>query len=364
MCPEQAACLVENARRIGERADGVVQTPQERLPALAPAECIFGTGPLGGRPRPVGGDFNQCDLVARPDPGRGAVDPEAREPSTILDQRRPDEGGRVARKQLFALSIGESRIGGDIVDDQRLAATARVDRGPAEARDRPSTGKRRDSVAIGLVDDELVAVDVRVVHPAGLEMLPDQTNRGFLDRDRVFQRSQLLVESDQELPLGGHGVATFSVVIAAGARARASFCFCDQLSRNEGLTSSTNVALLRAKRNERIDAGGTPGGEVRGHSRHDDEHRGHEGQHHWIQRRDAVEKSGERPRPGRGAKQTNHETHHSQPSAVTEHGPHDDDAPGAERHADADLLGPPGNVVPRGRRRARSRQGAAPTRRS
>ena len=200
---------MENARRIGERSDGVVQTPQECLSALAPAECIFGTGPLGGRPRPVGGDFNQCDLVARPDPGRGAVDPETREPSTILDQRRPDEGGRLARKQLLALSIRKSRVGGDVVDDHRLAATARVDGGLAESRDRPSIGKRRDSVTIGLVDDELVAVDVRVVDPAGMEMLPDQTNRGFLDRDRVFQRSQLLVESDQKLPLGGHGVATF-----------------------------------------------------------------------------------------------------------------------------------------------------------
>ena len=46
VCAEQAAGLVKNARRIGERADGVVQAAQERLPALAPAQRLFRAGPL------------------------------------------------------------------------------------------------------------------------------------------------------------------------------------------------------------------------------------------------------------------------------------------------------------------------------
>ena len=109
--------------------DGVVQAAQEGLPALAQAQCLFGTGALGRRPRPVGGDFNQCDLVASPIPGGGAVDPEAREPATIFNQRRPDEGGGLARKQLLALRIRESRVRADVIDDHGLAATARVDGG-------------------------------------------------------------------------------------------------------------------------------------------------------------------------------------------------------------------------------------------
>ena len=47
---EQAAGLVKNARRIGERADGVVQAAQERLPALAPAQRLFRAGPLARPP--------------------------------------------------------------------------------------------------------------------------------------------------------------------------------------------------------------------------------------------------------------------------------------------------------------------------
>ena len=54
----------------------------------------------------------------------------------------PDEGRRLAREQLLTLSVGESRISRDVVDDHRLAATARVDGGLAEARDgpRPANG--------------------------------------------------------------------------------------------------------------------------------------------------------------------------------------------------------------------------------
>ena len=114
--------------------------------------------------------------------------PSAREPSAILDQGCADEGGSLAREQLLALRSRESRIRVDVVDGHRLAATARVDDGLAESCDRASTGKRRDAVGIGSADDELVAIDVRVVDAAGVEMLPDQAERGFLDRDRALQR--------------------------------------------------------------------------------------------------------------------------------------------------------------------------------
>ena len=144
VCAEQAACLLKNARRIGERPDGVVQAAQERLPALAPAQCLFCAGPLAGRPRPLGGDFNQCDLIARPGPRRGAVDAECRKPSTILDQRRADERRSLAREELLALRVRESRIRIDVIDGHRLATAARVDDGLAESGDRASTGERRD----------------------------------------------------------------------------------------------------------------------------------------------------------------------------------------------------------------------------
>ena len=206
VCAEQAACLLKNARRIGERPDGVVQAAQERLPALAPAQRLFCAGPLAGRPRPLGGHFNQCDLIARPGPRRGAVDAECREPSTILDQRRADERRSLACEELLALRVRESRIRVDVIDDHRLATAARVDDGLAESGDRASTGERRDAVGIGPADDELVAIDVRVVDAAGVEMFPDQADGDFLDLDRVLQGSQLLVERDQEMPLGGHGV--------------------------------------------------------------------------------------------------------------------------------------------------------------
>ena len=218
VCAEQAACLLKNARRIGERPDGVVQAAQERLPALAPAQCLFGAGALASRPRPLGGDFDQCDLIARPGPRRGAVDGECRKPSTILDQRRADERRSLASEELLALRVRESRIRIDVIDGHRLATAARVDDGLAESGDRASTGERRDPVGIGPADDELVAIDVRVVDAAGVEMLPDQADGDFLDLDRVLQGPQLLVERDQELPLGGHTLEPILVRLRPGPR--------------------------------------------------------------------------------------------------------------------------------------------------
>ena len=205
VCAEQAAGLLKNARRIGERPDGVVQAVQEGLPALAPAQCLFCAGPLAGAPRPIGGDFDQCDLIAESSVrGVALWTPKCREPSTILDQRRADERRSLAGQQLLALRVRESRIGVDVVDHHRLATAARVDDGLAESCDRAATGGRRDPVGIGPADDELVAIDMRVVDAAGVEMLPDQADRDFLDRDRVLQGPQLLVERDQEMPLDGH----------------------------------------------------------------------------------------------------------------------------------------------------------------
>ena len=131
VCAEQAACLPKNARRIGVRPDGVVQAAQERLPALGPVQCLFGASALASPPRPLGGDFDQCDLIARPGPRRGAVDGERGKPSAILDQRRADQRCSLASEQLGALRVRESRIRIDVVDRHRLATAAGVDEGRA-----------------------------------------------------------------------------------------------------------------------------------------------------------------------------------------------------------------------------------------
>ena len=189
VCPEQAAGLRKNPDRIGERPDRVVQTPQERLPAVAPAQCLFRAGAFDGRPHAFGGHFNQCDLISSPTPRRGAVDAERPEPAAAFDQRRADERRSLTREQLIAIRGRESRIGADVVDDHRLATAARVDDRLAEPADRAPTGERLDPVDIGPADDELLAIDVRVVDAAGVEMLPDQADGDFLDLDRVLQRA-------------------------------------------------------------------------------------------------------------------------------------------------------------------------------
>ena len=214
VCAEQAACLLKNARGIGERPDGVVQAAQERPPRLAPAQRLFGAGPLTDAPHPVGGHFNQGDLIARPDPRRGAVDGERPKPSAALDERRTDERRCLPREQLLALRGRESRIRGDVVDGHRLAAAARVDDGPAHPGERASTGKRRDPVGVGPVDDKLVTIDVREVNAAGVEMFPDQADGDVLALGRVLDGAQLLVEADQELPLDGHAVGSILAAFA------------------------------------------------------------------------------------------------------------------------------------------------------
>ena len=145
------------------------------------------------------------------------MDAERRQPPATLDQRSTDERRSLAREELLALRVRESRIRLDVIDGHRLAPAARVDDGLAEWGERASTGERRDPVGIGPADDELVAIDMRVVDAAGVEMLPDQANRDFQDFDRFLQRPQLLVEPDQEMPLGGHLLATILVVFDPGA---------------------------------------------------------------------------------------------------------------------------------------------------
>ena len=75
----------------------------------------------------------------------------------------------------------------------------------AESGDRASTGGWRDAVGIGPADDELVAIDVCVVDAAGVEMFADRGGRrASWISTGSFSGPQLLVERDQELPLGGH----------------------------------------------------------------------------------------------------------------------------------------------------------------
>ena len=154
-------------------------------------------------------DFNECDLVAGPAPRRGAVDAECCNPSTILDQRRADKRGSVACEQLLALGVRESRICSTLstamVSPRRQASTI----GLAEAADRAAAGERRDPVRIGAIDDEIVSVDVGEVDAAGVEMFADETDSDFLNRNGIFQRPQVLVERDQEVPLRGHSRRRF-----------------------------------------------------------------------------------------------------------------------------------------------------------
>ena len=191
---------------IAQGAERVVQPQKKRQPLLVPPQFGFRLAVLERRPDPIGRHFNQGDLISRPDPRRGAVDAERPEPSAVLDQRRADERRGVTGQQLLALRGREPRIRTDVVDRHRLAAAAGVDDGRAESGERASTGRGRDAVGIGPADDERVAIDVRIVDAAGVEMFPEQADRDVLDRDRVLQRSQLLVERDQEIPLGSHGL--------------------------------------------------------------------------------------------------------------------------------------------------------------
>ena len=70
---------------VSQWADGVVQPEEERLPAFIPPKSLFDAGPLAGAPHPLGGHFNQCDLIASPGPRCCAVDAECPKPLATLD---------------------------------------------------------------------------------------------------------------------------------------------------------------------------------------------------------------------------------------------------------------------------------------
>jgi hypothetical protein len=132
------------------------------------------------------------------------VDAKSCHPFAIADERRADERGNAAGEELLALRGCQSRVETYVIDDNRLTATVCVDESASEEGKGTAAGQRRHSTAVGPADDELVAVDVRVVDPAGVEMLTEQPKGDFLDRQRVAQLSKILVEPDQELPLVGH----------------------------------------------------------------------------------------------------------------------------------------------------------------
>ena len=73
---EHAACLAENARRIGERPDRVAQFSQERMPIADSAQRFLGARARIGDPDALGGNFDQLDLIWCPDARRGVVDSE------------------------------------------------------------------------------------------------------------------------------------------------------------------------------------------------------------------------------------------------------------------------------------------------
>ena len=126
MRAEQAACLCENARRIGKRPDGVVQFPKERMPIADSPQRFLRARACVGDPYPLGGDFDQLDLIASPDARRLAVDTEHRQPLTFFDQRHLDERRDPGCEKPGTLSVRESRIRVNVADDDGLAALARV----------------------------------------------------------------------------------------------------------------------------------------------------------------------------------------------------------------------------------------------
>ena len=148
--------------------------------------------------------FDERNLIARPGARRSAIDAERREPLPVLDQRHANERCNLEPDELLALLVRESRVCGDVIDGDRLAPAARVNDGVAEEGDGRSAREGRHAVKIGPADDEVIAIDPREGDAARTEMLTNQVDRNLLDLDRVRQRAQLLVERDQELPLGGH----------------------------------------------------------------------------------------------------------------------------------------------------------------
>ena len=106
---------------------------------------------------------------------------------------------------MLALRGPESWVRVYVIDHDRLASTARQDDRFAVAVD--TTARRQAGYAVRdpcLADHELVAIDLGVMDAARVKMRAKQADSGFLNGKRVLQRTQPLVEGDQEFPLGGH----------------------------------------------------------------------------------------------------------------------------------------------------------------
>src|SRR5262245_51023961 len=110
MGAEQTACFRHDARGIGERPDGAVESTKERRPVFPAPERLLDAHTLARGPGPIGGELNECDLIARPGPRRRTVDAERRDPLSILDQWDADKCQRAGGDESCALLIGESFV--------------------------------------------------------------------------------------------------------------------------------------------------------------------------------------------------------------------------------------------------------------
>lgn len=149
---EKVAGLPKNARRIGKRANRVLQAAEERLPIFSALQRLPGARPFAGRPGAIRRHLDERDLIATPAARPVAVNGERGNPSTFFDQRHTNEGLGSVREELCTIRSREPRVRMDIGDDDRLAAKAFVGDGFAELRQGPAAGKRCDGPPIRLAD--------------------------------------------------------------------------------------------------------------------------------------------------------------------------------------------------------------------
>lgn len=107
---------------------------------------------------------------------------------------------------MCAFCVGEPLISADVAHHDGLPSPAGLDHGMTKTLHAASTGQRRDAARVRLSDDELAAVDLCVMDPARLEMLTNKADRDLLDRDRVLEGTQSLVQCDEKVPLGRHAM--------------------------------------------------------------------------------------------------------------------------------------------------------------
>ena len=95
-------------------------------------------------------------------------------------------------------SIGQS-ITSLLNQDYPALAVVLVDDDSTEARERTSTGQRRSLLSVRAADRVLVAIDIYKADAVRVEMLAQQPESRFLDLEGSTQRTEMLVEGDQEL---------------------------------------------------------------------------------------------------------------------------------------------------------------------